>query len=221
MRMKKIFTFMFAVVLTATPMLASAQENDHAMSVEDALSVIMQSQNVSQLQNLDCADVSDDQLEELGDAVMELMHPGQAHEQMDQMMGGKGSDSLRNMHIQMGRNYLGCYGSQSGNYGMGGMMGSYGMGMMGPGMMGSLRSGDYQNTGGQGNMMNGLSANKNWQSAGGGFMPMMGNFGIMSGFGGTMSTGWSVFGWLFSIILLVLVILGIAALIKYLKGDKK
>jgi len=159
---------------------------------------------------------------------MERMHPGESHEWMDQMMGGEGSDSLRTMHIYMGRNYLGCYDGQYGNYGMGGMMGTgmmggYGMGMMGPGMT-PLRPDQYRDSEGQvGNY-----------GMGSGMMGMMGGFGMpvpylpmlnrdgsgMSGFGG-MSAGWSVFSWISSIILLVLAILGIAALIKYLKGDKK
>ena len=66
---------------------------------------------------------------------MELQHPGQAHEVMDQMMGGEGSEILRQMHINMGKAYLG-YG---GNYGSGmmrdGMMGGGGFPMMGFGSM--------------------------------------------------------------------------------------
>ena len=72
------------------------------------------------VQELDLSSVSDDEWERLGDAVMELQHPGEAHEVMDRMMGGEGSESLRLMHINMGQAYLG-YGSS--NYGVGMMMG--------------------------------------------------------------------------------------------------
>ena len=98
-----------------------------AESVEVVLQGILKSQNVSTVQELDLSKVSDDDWERLGDAVMELQHPGEAHEVMDRMMGGEGSESLRQMHINMGQAYLG-YGNS--NYGSGMMMGG---GMMGYG----------------------------------------------------------------------------------------
>lgn len=48
-----------------------------------------------------CEDLTDEQLEAIGDYYMEQMHPGEAHEKMDEMMGGEGSESLKNMHISM------------------------------------------------------------------------------------------------------------------------
>jgi hypothetical protein len=97
----------------------------HAESVEVVLQGILESQNVSTVQELDLSKVSDDDWERLGDAVMELQHPGEAHEVMDRMMGGEGSESLRQMHINMGQAYLG-YGNT--NYGPGMMMGGDMMG---------------------------------------------------------------------------------------------
>ncbi len=67
-----------------------------------------------------CSDLTQDQLEGIGDYYMEQMHPGEAHEQMDAMMGGEGSDSLRQMHISMGERFY-CGVSTS----AGGMMGNY------------------------------------------------------------------------------------------------
>ena len=78
------------------------------------------------MQNLNLTKINDTQWESLGDAVMEIQHPGQAHEIMDQMMGGEGSDSLKQMHINMGKGYLGY----SGNYRYG-MMGNFGSNPMG------------------------------------------------------------------------------------------
>jgi uncharacterized membrane protein len=53
-----------------------------------------------------CDELSDEQLELIGDYYMEQMHPGEAHERMDAMMGGEGSESLKQMHINMaGRLY--------------------------------------------------------------------------------------------------------------------
>lgn len=102
------------------------EDDIHTESVETVLQNILNQQNVSTVQELNLSEMSDDNWERLGDAVMELQHPGQAHEAMDSMMGGEGSESLRQMHINMGKAYLG-YGS--GNN-------SYGPGMMGGGMMG-------------------------------------------------------------------------------------
>jgi len=82
-----------------------------------------------------CDNLTEDQLEMMGDYYMEQIHPGEQHEIMDNMMGGEGSESLRQVHINMAyRFYCG--------YNTGGMMG-----MMGPGMM------NYQNDEGGFNMM--------------------------------------------------------------------
>lgn len=92
----------------------------HSDSIEAVLQSILNQQNVSAVQELNLSKISDDDWERLGDAVMEVRHPGQAHEAMDQMMGGEGSESLRQIHITMGKAYVG-YG---GNYGPG-MMGKW------------------------------------------------------------------------------------------------
>jgi uncharacterized membrane protein len=96
--------------------------------------------------NASCDELSQDQLELIGDYYMEQMHPGEAHETMDRMMGGEGSDSLKSAHIQMAL-VLYC-GQTNTSVTYGGMMGmmpfmfrssGYGGGMMGypyGGMMG-------------------------------------------------------------------------------------
>lgn len=87
--------------------------SEHSDSVETVLADILKEHGVSTVAKLDIKKVSEDQWERLGDAVMEIHHPGAAHETMDRMMGGEGSDSLRQMHINMGKSYLG-YGKGSG-----------------------------------------------------------------------------------------------------------
>src|SRR3989344_1488126 len=74
-----------------------------------------------------CSELTDEPLEEIGDYYMEQMHPGEAHEIMDNMMGGKGSESLEQVHINMARRlycnegvYVGYEMMQSGR-----MMGNY------------------------------------------------------------------------------------------------
>lgn len=120
----------------------AVSENDHTESVEKVLQEMLSKQKVSTIQELNLSKISNDDWEHLGDAVMELEHPGEAHEVMDRMMGGEGSKLLRQMHINMGKAYLG-YG---GNYGPGMMMGR--------GMIGYNNNiNSYQKGGGDDHMM--------------------------------------------------------------------
>lgn len=128
--MKKII--FLTLIVIGMPLIAGATE-DHSKSSSDILAEILESQGISQASNVDCQKVTDEQFEELGDAVMEQRHPGEQHVMMDQMMGGEGSDTLRSMHIAMGQNYLGC-GSDK-NF--------FNSGMMGSGMMNGLMSNSF------------------------------------------------------------------------------
>lgn len=85
-----------------------------------------------------CKSLSDSQLEIMGEYYMEKMHPGEAHELMDKMMGGEGSESLWQMHINMAKRIY-CNEDVSGTMGMmnGGMMSMMMGGNMGYGMMGN------------------------------------------------------------------------------------
>ena len=90
-----------------------------------------------------CSKLTENQLEILGDYFMEQMHPGESHNVMDKMMGGEGSESLRQMHIAIAKRIYCNDISGMVNYGMMGMMMDYGgmrnmMGYnFGYGMMGS------------------------------------------------------------------------------------
>ena len=109
------------LMLLATPALASSD-----LSVTETLQNIITAQDLSRIQDIDCDQVTDQQFEQLGDAFMEQIHPGEQHEWMDTMMGGEGSDSLTAMHVAMGQNYLGCNGYH---------YAQIGSRMMGPGIM--------------------------------------------------------------------------------------
>src|SRR3990167_8379450 len=81
---------------------------------------------------ISCNKLSNEQLEAIGDYYMEQMHPGEAHEIMDNMMGGEGSESLKQVHINMAKRIY-CNDNVYIGYGM---MGSRGMiNVMGRGMM--------------------------------------------------------------------------------------
>ena len=95
--------------------------------------------------NVSCNSLNDAQLEAIGEYYMEQMHPGEAHELMDSLMGGESSESLRQMHIYMAKRlYCGEYGN---NYGMmGGNMMSGNNGLM-PMMAGGNMMGYANNFG--------------------------------------------------------------------------
>lgn len=167
--MKKIFFSFVAVGFFVVAGTASAQMGmmgnygqygntaltpAQSSEVNSALQDIYKTQSIDSQAKVDCSKVTDDQFDKLGDAYMSVMLPNrQQHEVMDNMMGGEGSASLRQAHINMGRSYLGCWSNYNsgpvympmmGGYGLmnglsaynnysGGMMGGYGSGwnMMG------------------------------------------------------------------------------------------
>ena len=63
-------------------------------------------------QNTPCQELSENELEAVGDYLMELMHPGEAHERMDEMHGGEGSESLKDMHLSIAQSRY-CSGQQA------------------------------------------------------------------------------------------------------------
>src|SRR3989344_7893020 len=122
--MKKGLFFM--VVLLLTPGLVNAvsqEELNEAKALIDS--------------KITCDKLTNEQLEAIGDYYMEQMHPGEAHEIMDTMMGGEGSESLKQVHINMARR-LYCNENIYIGYGM---MGSGGM--MSRGMMGGAYPASY------------------------------------------------------------------------------
>ena len=124
--MRKIFTIIIFSMLLLGVSLVSAHEHNF-----DETKQLIDS-------GISCDKLTDEQLESIGDYYMEQMHPGEQHELMDKMMGGEGSDTLKQMHIQMAKR-LYCKedvgGMMSGGM-MNMMMGSGGMmNMMGTNMM--------------------------------------------------------------------------------------
>lgn len=134
--MKNIIYGFLILALALGPVIPPAQSDDgHNRSIAVVISEIIESQNVSSQSELSCDFVTNDQFDALGDAVMQAMiGDDEAHEVMDNMMGGEGSESLRSMHMAMGQRYLGCGEGQFSTMGMMGAM----MSMMG----GSWRGGD-------------------------------------------------------------------------------
>ncbi|MBI2548183.1 hypothetical protein HYW21_02430 [Candidatus Woesearchaeota archaeon] len=129
--MKKIIQIILILgiwLLSMGVVVVSANE-DHQQEIEEG-KLLVESKT-------SCEDLNDEQLEAIGEYSMEQMHPGEQHETMDSMMGGEGSESLREMHITMAKR-LYCNEDTNGMMGSGGMMGM--MNMMGGNMMGSSPS---------------------------------------------------------------------------------
>ena len=120
--MRKIFAILIFGMLLFGVSLVSAHEHDF-----DETKQLIDS-------GIGCDKLTDEQLESIGDYYMEQMHPGEAHEMMDRMMGGEGSESLKQVHINMAKR-LYCNESVDGMMGGGMMMGNN---MMGSGMMGNF-----------------------------------------------------------------------------------
>jgi|SRR3989344_6464381 len=114
--MRKLF-FVMMVLLLINTHFVSAQEHDFAETKQ-----LIDS-------GMSCDKLTDEQLEAIGDYYMEQMHPGEAHEIMDNLMGGEGSASLKQVHIAMARR-LYCNDNLYVGYGMmgRGMMGNYPIG---------------------------------------------------------------------------------------------
>ena len=163
--MKNIIIY-FLVLILAIGVTYSAEDFTEAKKLIDA--------------KTPCTSLTEDQLEDIGDYLMEQMHPGEAHELMDKMMGGEGSESLRLMHIAMTKRLYCNDLTDSVNYRM------MGYEMMGSGLRGNLNYGN----GGMINMMG-------YGMMGGSFgYGMMGNYGY-----------WGFWNFLSSVLAIGLIIL--------------
>lgn len=104
----------------------------HGRYIDEILAKIREEQRLGPNEQIDPDRVSDENLAELGDALMDIMHPDEReHEFKEEMIGGEGSNSLESMHRMMGYRYL-SGGFQGPRYPM------MGRGLMGMKMIGGL-----------------------------------------------------------------------------------
>lgn len=100
--------------------------------------------------NKDCSSLSNDQLELIGEYIMEKMHPDDAHEFMHRMMGlEERTEEEKQFHINFAKS---MYCGDNSNYGMmgGGVRGNMMCGMMGYGTVNNYgygMMGNYDNRG--------------------------------------------------------------------------
>jgi putative membrane protein len=88
----------------------TTKDGNKSASLNQVTQEIMKSQGVTVMKSIDCSKVTDKQLEDLGDAFMDVIHPDSSeHNFMDRMMRGEKSPTLSAMKRIMGARYLGCY----------------------------------------------------------------------------------------------------------------
>src|SRR3990167_7066321 len=119
---KRLFTIL--VVILFSLFFVFAQDN-HENEIEEGKRLVESKTS--------CNNLSNEQLEAIGEYYMEQMHPGEAHEIMDNMMGGEDSESLKQVHINMAKRIY-CNENIYIGYGMmgsGGMMNRVGREVMG------------------------------------------------------------------------------------------
>ena len=114
-----IITLSFIILLLFGLVLVNASEMNNFAEAEKLVQ-----------ERISCSDLTDSQLELIGDYYMEQMHPGEAHERMDTMMGGEGSESLKQVHINIAQAFY-CGNRQA----------------LGPTMMSTLLNGSSYNYG--------------------------------------------------------------------------
>lgn len=108
------FSFLYAGFASAQGMMGNWQDGNSTITASDAninsaLQDIYKSQNISSQNQVVCVKVTDDQFDKLGDASMGYGITEQQHTAMENMMGGEGSATVKQAHINMGRAYLGCW----------------------------------------------------------------------------------------------------------------
>ena len=126
---RKLFFVLFILMIS----LAAAHEEDTFAMGEEIIK-----------SKIPCSQLSEAQLEAVGEYYMEQMHPGELHEIMDARMGREGSEQLQQTHIAIaGTFYCGEHAIMSAGMmntmmGRGGMMGTFTGRNQYNGMMSSL-----------------------------------------------------------------------------------
>ena len=87
---RKIFSLFFIFLLLSS--ITSASE---AEEIERGSQLVKS--------RVSCSGLNEEQLENIGEYYMELMHPGELHEIMDERLGGEGSESLELAHINIAK----------------------------------------------------------------------------------------------------------------------
>jgi putative membrane protein len=112
MILKKILN---SVVIITLASLTFSWHNAFAqgLNAEDALQSVLkeirQTLRIDSMTKIDCRKVSYDQLVELGEVILSIIHPDENERVViDKLVGGKGSEEYTAMVYRLGARYLGC-----------------------------------------------------------------------------------------------------------------
>ncbi len=103
---------------------ATTSQQNQTPTIDSATQDIYKSQGVDTLSKINCSKITDSQFQTLGDAYMGNGITEQQHTAMENMMGGDGSPTVNQAHINMGRAYLGCWANYNSAPSTMGMMGN-------------------------------------------------------------------------------------------------
>ena len=91
-KLKQYFVYLLILIFSIGIVYADAAEFVEVKKIIDA--------------KTPCNKLTENQLEILGDYVMEQIHPGESHKVMDEMMGGEGSESLRRCTLRWQKGFI-------------------------------------------------------------------------------------------------------------------
>jgi hypothetical protein len=112
MKTRFLFAVSIILVLLLSTYVLADNETNHESEIEEGKRLVKS--------KADCSKLSDEQLEAIGEYLMEQMHPGEAHEAMHRMMGiEEGTEYHKQVNVNMGRM---MYCSEDGMIGSKGMM---------------------------------------------------------------------------------------------------
>ena len=108
--MKKFFSSIFIAVIISMSLLNVQAQEMEIRSIDLIITDIREDLNIGVNDAINVEEVKIELLEELGDSVMEAyIGDSERHEEIDNYYGGDDSETLSELHIQLGKDYLNGY----------------------------------------------------------------------------------------------------------------
>ena len=108
--MKKFLSSIFIAVIISMSLLNVQAQEMEIRSIDLIITDIREDLNIGANDAINVEEVKVELLEELGDSVMEAyIGDSERHEEIDNYFGGDDSETLSELHIQLGKDYLNGY----------------------------------------------------------------------------------------------------------------